>query len=283
MAVTKCKGCGKLVIRLSWSQLRNAEECKQKRFLSVTGARREVRDQRLFLPGNVTDRVVRQWLKEDPANNPGVMPNMVNAAIDKIREDILAKGERITWKADLEDRENVRKACVEAVTNIEPALMTHVVPFEYEADFRFDAQLKVPRDDGTKEIISLIGFMDILVRDDKGEISVLDVKHTRDSGYWRKTVGQLTFYDLAVQLLFGQKTASTGLLQPLCPKPTFSYEVTDALRGQMYQRIVRVANDVWNKDNTPRADNKVCGFCEVRNSCEKFAPVLKDGKKRVSF
>ena len=283
MAVSKCKECGRTVIRLSWNQLRTAAECKQKRFLRVTGVRKAAQDQRLFLPGSVTDRVVRQWLKDDPARNVGVMPDMVNATIDSVREEILARGERITWKQDLADRENVRKDCIEAVTKIEPLLLKHVVPFEYEADFRFDAPLRIPRPDGTKETLTLIGFMDILVRDDAGEYHVFDVKHTRDSSYWRKTVGQLTFYDLATRLIFGKNTKSTGLLQPLCPKPVHPYEVTDDLRLQMYQRIVGVANDIWNEDNTPRADNKICGYCEVKSACEKFAPVLKDGKKRVGF
>lgn len=271
------------MIRLSWSQLRNAQECKQKRYLAVSGARKQARDQRLFLPGNVTDRVVRNWLKNDPNNHKGEMPDMVSAMVNEVREEILEKGERIAWKRDIEDRKNIEKDCIEAVTKIEPALLKYVTPFEYEADFRFDAPLILPRRDGTKELINLIGFMDILVRDDQGRMHVFDVKHTKDSSYWRKTIGQLTFYDLATQLIFKQKTHTTGLFQPLCPKPIYPYQVTDQLRSEMYQRIVKVTNDIWNNDNTPNKDNKFCGNCEMRNACPKFAPVLKDGKKRVSF
>ncbi len=272
-----------MVIRLSWNQLRNAQECKQKRFLAVTGARKIAKDQRLFLPGNVTDRVVRNWLKNKPAEHIGEMPDMVNAAIDGIREEILEKGERITWKRDLEDRNNVRRDCIEAVTKIEPHLLKHVVPFEYEADFKFSAPLRLPRLDGTKETILLIGFMDILVRDDLGNIFVYDVKHTKDGQYWRKTVGQLTFYDLAVQLLFKKKTTETALFQPLCAKPTYPYPVTDEARSQIYQRIVTTVNDIWTNDVTPRSDNKICPRCDYRNSCVKFAPFLKDGKMKVNF
>jgi CRISPR/Cas system-associated exonuclease Cas4 (RecB family) len=272
-----------LVIRLSWSQLRNAEECKQKRFLTTTGARRETRDQRLFLPGNVTDRVVRNWLKNDPANHKGEMPDMVNEMIDAVRQEILDKGERIAWKRDIEDREKIRKECIEAVTNIEPALLRYVVPFKYQADFRFDAPLVLPGPNGPERIF-LIGYMDIHVEDDKGRYWVFDVKHTKDDQYWRKTVGQLTFYDTANLLLFGKKTTRTGLFQPLCKRPIFPYEVTDDKRLEMYQRIVGVANDVWNGDNSPRKDNKYCNFCDVRTACEKWKPVVgDDGKKRVSF
>lgn len=272
-----------MVIRLSWSQLRNAQECKQKRYLAVTGARKPARDQRLFLPGNVTDRVVRAWLKNKPAEHIGEMPDMVNAAIDGVRDEILERGERIAWKKDLDDRKKIREDCIEAVTKIEPHLLRRVVPFEYEADFEIRAPLQLPRLDGTKETILLIGFMDILVRDDLGNIFVYDVKHTRDGQYWRKTVGQLTFYDLAVQLLFKKKTTETGLFQPLCAKPVYPYPVTDEARSQMAQRIVSTVNDIWNNDNTPRADNKICPRCDFRNACPKFAPVLKDGKMRLSF
>lgn len=282
MAVSRCKECGKIVIRLSWSQLRNADECRQKRFLTVSGARRETRDQRLFLPGNITDRVTRNWLK-DPNRQPGQMPGMVSETLDTIRSEILKKGERIAWKRDLDDRKNIEKDCIEAVTKIEPTLLQHVTPFEFEADFRFDAPLLLPRRDGTKELIYLIGYMDILVRGDDGQIRVFDVKHTRDTSYWRKTVGQLTFYDLAVQLLFKRKTSETALFQPLCTKQVYPYPVTDDVRGQMYQRVVRVANDIWNNDNTPNISNEFCGQCDVKNACPKFAPILKDGKKRVSI
>jgi len=271
-----------LVIRLSWSQLRNADECKQKRFLTVSGARKQARDQRLFLPGNVTDRVVRNWLK-DPNREPGQMPGMVSATLDAVRESILEKGERIAWKRDLDDRKNIEADCIEAVTKIEPYLLKHVTPFEFEADFRFDAPLRLPRPDGTKETIFLIGYMDIIVRDDQGNIYVFDVKHTKDGQYWRKTVGQLTYYDLAVKLIFGQYTKETGLLQPLCPKPTHPHTVDAQARMELYQRVVKVANDIWNNDNAPNESNEHCGNCEMRMACPKFAPILKDGKKRVKL
>ena len=282
MAVSRCKECGRLVIRLSWSQLRTADECRQKRFLTVSGARKQARDQRVFLPGNVTDRVVRTWLKNDPKSHIGEMPGMVSETLDTIRNEILEKGERVAWKRDVNDRKQIEKDCIEAVTKIEPVLLKHVVPFEYEADFRFDAPLLLPRDGG-KELINLIGYMDIIVRGDDGRIRVFDVKHTRDSSYWRKTVGQLTFYDFAVQLLFKTKTSQTGLFQPLCAKEVYPYEVTDQARAEMYQRIVRVVTDIWNNDNAPNEHNKFCGQCEMRMACPKFAPVLKDGKKRVSI
>lgn len=271
-----------MVIRVSWSQLRTHEECKQKRYLHVQKSGMAAKNQRLFLPGNVTDRVVRNWLQNAPMDHIGEMPSMVEPMLDSFRTEILDRGERTVWKG-LGDRAQIVRDCVEAVTKIEPALLKYVVPYNFIADFKFAAPLTLPKFDGTQETILLIGYMDIIVKDNQGRYWVFDVKQTRDNQYWRKTVGQLTFYDLAVQLIFQKKTMRTGLFQPLCTTPVLPYEVTDDLRSQMNQRVVGLVNDIWRGDKTPRKDTKYCGFCDVKNACEKYQPVFIDGKKRVSF
>lgn len=272
-----------MTLRISWSGLRTHEECKQKGFLTRTGKKATLEDTRNFFPGNVTDRVVRDWLNGDPEHNQGMMPEMVAAVIDREREKILSDGGVMKWK-DREDRSRVEKDCIEAVTKIEPALLKYVVPFEYQPDFKFQAPVTLPHPDGGMESVLLIGFMDIIVRDDKGRWWVWDVKHTRDDGYWRKTVGQLGFYDLAVELMFGQPTIRTGLLQPLCKKPVLPYAPSQDSRSQLMQRVVGMANDIWRDDKTPRVDNTLCTWCPVRHACSKFAPVVQeDGKRRISF
>lgn len=52
-----------MVMRISWSQLRTHEECKQRGFLQRTGHKSVLDNQRVFFPGTVTDRVVRDWLQ----------------------------------------------------------------------------------------------------------------------------------------------------------------------------------------------------------------------------
>lgn len=285
MAINRdiCKECGKVTLNISWSALRTHEECKQKGYLQRQGKRATLENTRNFFPGNVTDRVVRAWLQDDPMSNQGAMPGMVDEIMDREREKILEEGGIMNWK-NRGDRDVVRADCIEAVTRIEPSLMKFVVPFEYQPDFKFKAPVIVPHPDGGMEGINLIGYMDIIVRDDKGRWWVWDVKHTRDDGYWRKTVGQLSFYDLAVELMFGAPTIRTGLLQPLCKKAEFPYEVTSDKRSQLMQRIVGMANDLWRDDKTPRIDNTLCTYCPVRHACSKFQPVVQaDGKRRISF
>lgn len=227
-----------MVMRISWSGLRTHEECKQKGYLSRTGKGATLDNKRNFLPGTVTDRVVRSWLEDDPAANQGVMPDMVADMLDAGWKKILTMPDGtpekgiVRWR-DPGDQAKVKAECIEAVTKIEPLLMQYVVPFEYQPDFRFDAPLLLEHPDGGYEQVLLIGYMDILVRDNQGRWMVWDVKHTKDEGYWRKTVGQLGFYDFAIELLFGSPTLRTGLMQPLCKSVIKPYQPSQIGRAHV--------------------------------------------------
>ncbi len=272
-----------MTLYISWSALRSHETCKQQGFLKRSGHRAPLQDTRNYFPGTVTDRVVRDWLTiGDPANNLGAMPGMVSEIMDREKEQIATDGGVMKWR-DKGDRAKIEKDCIEAVTKIEPALLKFVVPFEYQADFSFKAPLKLPHPRGGSETVMLNGYMDIIVKDSKGRWWIWDVKHTRDGSYWRKTVGQLSFYDFATKLMFGDWSFRTGLLQPLCPKPVFPYVVDNETRAQLMQRVAGMAWDVWSGDKTPRTDNKECGYCDVRHACSKFAPVQDGANRRISL
>lgn len=270
-----------MIIRLSWSQLRTFEECHQKLKLHRQGNRAPLADQRVFFAGTTTDRVVRDWLLNDPENNPGVMPLMVESIMQRELENIANEGGRVKWKSKT-DREEVLRDCIEAVTKIEPALNRLVLPFEYQPDFRFTATLQLPNPVGVPTPIQLIGALDILVkRGNKWDI--WDVKHTKDNDYWRKTAGQLTFYDIAIDLLFDGEPGYSGLLQPLCKERVKPYPVTDELRSQMYQRIANMANSIMLDDfpAEPKGGFSVCNYCDVRHACTRFKPVIVNGKRKI--
>lgn len=283
--VNRCPECGRVLIRISWSSLRTHAECKQRSHLARTHKLALIDNKRNFLPGSVTDRVVRNWLNDDPEHHLGEMPDMVDAVIESEKEELVSKGEGVVRWRDRGDREMVKASCIEAVKRIEPDLMKYVVPFDYQPDFHFEAPLvmKHPRDqDG---LIILNGYMDILVRDDKDRWWVWDVKHTKDDSYWRKTVGQLGFYDLAVELQFGKPTAQTGLLQPLCKRRVLPYRPSPESRGQLLASINAMAMDIWTDVRTP-IEGKAgeCTWCPAKHACSKFKPVLDSkGRKRVSF
>lgn len=267
-----CAVCGRVTLRVSWSSLKVHDECKQKSFRQRTGNRASMADRRVFFPGNVTDRVVRDWLLEGP--EPGSMPSMVERIMDREFQVAHDEGGKILWK-NKDDRADVLRDCTTAVTKIEPLLVKYVLPFDYQADYSFRAPLEVPHPNGGYERITLIGKMDIIVRDGDGRYSVFDVKHTKDNGYWRKTIGQLSFYDFAVQIMFEQPTRITALFQPLCDEIVMPMQSSDQSRGELMQRVAGMARDIWTDDNTPRSDTKFCFNCDVKHVCSKFTPVGK--------
>lgn len=282
----KCKGCGAVTLRISWSGLRTHEECKQKGHLMRTGKRAKLDNSRMFFPGNVTDRTVRDWLAQDPYSNPGAMPSMVEHIVEREYDALKERGEVMLWKSKT-DKAAVIAECKTAVERIEPALEKLVLPFDYDVDFKFQAPLTLPHPDGGMETVLLIGFMDIIVRrtmpDGSHRWMIWDVKHTKDDYYWKKTQGQLGFYDLSNWVMTSENTQAVGLLQPLCKERVKPVSLDRDTRSVLMQRVTNMARDLWNGDNAPRVDNKLCGFCSVKHACTKFKPVEVDGKRRISF
>lgn len=275
-----CKHCGVSTLYISWSALRVHEECKQKGRLMRTQKRNPLSDARMFFPGTVTDRVVRDWLLDHPQDNLGKMPSMVEGIVNREKD---AEGNGVVRWKNPGDRQQVIDDCTEAVTKIEPALLKYVVPFDYQVDYRFKVPALLPHPSGGKAPVVLNGAMDILVRNGENWY-VWDVKHTRDDGYWRKTRAQLSFYDLAVMLQYGKTTTSVGLLQPLCKQPVLPFQMVQDDRQQLLQRIAGMAWDVWSENFKPREDFKLCNYCDVKHACVKFQPVQdRNGRERVSF
>lgn len=282
-----------MTLRLSWSQLRVHEECKQKGHLSRQRKRATLSDTRNYFPGNVTDRVVRDWLNNGDYT-PGSLAPMVAEVMDREEKNIRegkpdpdpkkhVEPQLLKWR-DREDKMAVFKECTEAAEKIEPALQKFVVPYNFQPDYRFDAPLEIPHPRGGRETVLLIGYMDILVQDNNGNWWVFDVKHTKDKTYWRKTIGQLTFYDLAIFLTQGKPTSGTALFQPLTQPRIHPHKVNDQDRVQMMQRFTAMARDIWNEDHAPKQSNAGCNYCDFKHACAKFKPVTDiRGRKRVSL
>lgn len=271
------------MLRISWSSLRTHMECKQRGYLHRQKKKATLEDVRNYFPGTITDRVVREWLETDPLNSQGFMPDMVDAVMER-EEQKIAEGRGILRWRDPEDKARVREECITAVTEIEPVLYKLVVPYSYAADYKFEVPLSVPHPRGGTEKVMLNGYMDILVHDqDKDQFSVFDVKHTKDEYYWRKTRGQLTFYDLAVWLEQGKQTKVTALLQPLCKEPVKGFRISETSKDEVIGKISEMAWDVWTEDHTPRNDTKFCRYCDVKHACSKFAPTMVGGKKVASL
>lgn len=257
-------------------------ECRQKGYLQRAGRGKATTNQRVFFPGTVTDRVVRDWLLNDPEKNPGLMPSMVEAIINRETEIIETEGKRLIWR-DKGDRDFVLRECIKAVTLIEPALNNLVLPFNYDVDVRFKAVLKAPHPNGSMAEIVLNGAMDILVQDAEDRFAIWDVKHTLDNTYWKKTRGQLSFYDLCVYIMRGRPTVMAGLLQPLCDERVKKLPLTDQDRNGLMQHVLAMANDIWKEDFQPTTDTNQCHFCEVKHACSKWQPVTTGTTRKFTL
>lgn len=272
-----------MTLTISWSQLRMFEECRQKVVLLKQGKRHKAADARVFFPGTVVDRVVRDWLQEG-SGALGVMPDMVRGVMVR-EQELLATNENrvVRWK-DANDKAEVEKDCIEAVTKIEPALVKYVLPYQYQVDRRFRIPLDIPYR-GEKVRVLLIGAMDITVYNEAANWwANYDVKMTRDEGYWKKTQGQMAFYDLANELEHGQPTRASALLQPMCAKQIRVIPITADKRAQMLSHIVTFAQASLEGNMGFTSKPSICTYCDFKHACPKFKPVMNaQGKKTLSF
>lgn len=258
-------------ISISWSGLRAHEECHQKSHLIRSGKRSPAKNLRGYFHGMVVDRVMMDWLA-DPDRSPGAMAGMIDAAIDTGIEAARTDGDGIVRWRGPDDRATLRTFCVDLVTRLEPILRDLVLPYPFQAAHRFRVPVQMPYLDGKPITVHLIGEMDLLVHHDDGPV-VWDLKGTADNSYWRKVVGQLIFYDLAVLAQSGQPTVRCGLIQPMCDEPVLSFTLTPELRRQMWGRILRMAADIWRADTTCKDGTAGCNWCEVNHACSRFTPL----------
>lgn len=267
-----CEHCGSVTVYVSWSSLKTWETCRQKGTLHQQGLKAKVSDVRNFFPGRVTDRVVRGWLQDDPRNNLGAMPSMVDAVIERELGEVDKKKERVSWR-DGTDKAAVRKDCIDAVKKIEPALVKYVLPYEWQVDFGFKTPVLMQAPWGMERVV-INGYMDIIVRDPvTGTWRIYDVKHTLNKDYWRGSFGQLVFYSYENLIRTGKIPLEVGFLQPLVGEAVKRFNVTEAHINNLAGRIQSMAWEVWTGSTAPRVGHSECFYCDVKHACVKYKPV----------
>lgn len=245
--------------------LRAHEECRQKTALLRQGKRAKAQNLRSYFHGMVVDSVMRAWLA-NPHRSAVDMRTLVEEHIERGQREAVETGDGVVRWRDAGDRDVLRDFSVELVRRLEPILTEHVLPYDYYCGHRFKHPLTLP--DGTE--ILLNGEMDLLVAD-HGWV-VWDLKGTKDNGYWRKVVGQLTFYDLATKLERGEHTRFAGLIQPMCDQQLLTFEFDGDARRAMLARILRYVSDVQAANEQCRADTSGCSWCEVKHACPRYTP-----------
>lgn len=260
---------GAILLRVSWSGLKAHEECKQKGMLARSGHTNPSRDIRNFFPGTVVDRVMRRWL--EGGHRAGEMPGLVDEILDAEEKTALEGDGVVRWR-NSGDRDAVREWCRELCRRFEPILYKYVVPFEFQVGRRFAVPVQIELENGSPQWITLSGETDLVVRDSQQRYAVYDLKGTNDPTYWRKTMAQLVFYELAWESEFEVLPVMSALFQPMCPDPVLSFRFEKEDHDQMWSRIVRYATDVWNRDFAPKPTSGGCTWCDVKHACAKFKP-----------
>jgi hypothetical protein len=248
-----------------------------------SGMKAKTTDVRNFFPGRVTDRVVRYWLEEDPRNNLGRMPSMVESVIDRELGEAQKDGDIIGWKHRT-DKEDVLAQCKAAVERIEPALARYVLPYEWQVDFGFKTPVMMRAPWGMDRVL-LNGFMDIIVRDPETDSwRIYDVKHTANKDYWKGSFGQLVFYGYENLLRTGKVPVEVGFFQPLVAESVKRFAIDETHINNLAGRVQSMAWELWTESDDPRKDTKFCSFCETKHACVKFKAVKNEkGRSQVSL
>ena len=260
-------------IGVSWSRLREHEECKQKAHQKDEGRKSPLADIRTYFPGTVVDRCMRHWL-DAAGQPPGGRVTMLDQIMEN--EEITAKATGdglVKWKYP-GDKAEVLEWCRELLTRLEVILARVALPYWYQPAIRFRVPLVVPYLDQTPQRIWLAGELDLFVRSGEAADSpyaIWDLKGTNNTDYWRKVVGQLVFYGVAMAAKTGRWPAGAGLIQPMCPEQVLPFQFSEQQYAEMISRIHRYCHAVWRKDFTPKANEDGCGWCEVRHACVKYA------------
>jgi hypothetical protein len=266
-------------LRLSWSRIRNHDECPAKGELMRT-SKPAMQDMRNFFHGNVVDLAMRRWLAQDPPQ-----PGWMRAQVDVLFEEslkILREEDHgfVRWK-NLSDRADTLAMCRDLVERLEVILQRYCLPFWWQSAVRFSVPLMIRGLNGEMRQIILVGEMDLLVRDSEERYAVWDLKATKNNDYYKKVLGQLAFYAIAVRAMKGKFPAMTGLMQPMCDQQVLPVTVDDDAVRQMAARIVKTAHDIWAGRLAPKESNDGCTGaygCPVQHACPKFKMPAPPGR-----
>lgn len=240
--------------------------------LEQTGKRSPNKDLRGYFHGTVADRVMREWLA-NPV--PGSMASMVEPTIELCLSEAKDNQEgRVRWKGR-EDRDYMTLYVEELVTRLEPWLVANVIPYDYQPEHRFRVPIRVPYLDGTPIVITLIGGIDILVRESEPDNvwAAYDLKATKNDSYVNSVLGQAVFYDLAIRAAFGASPRTFAFVQPMCKTSVVTANITDDDRRALMARIQKMTHSIWRREFDVRGDMKPCARCPVNYACSRFNPI----------
>lgn len=216
------------------------------------------------------------------------------AVMDREELAALESGDGVVvWKSKT-DRKEVLEFLKELSHRLEPRLDELVIPYDFHPEFRFKFPILIPGLTGEPTPVFLVGGMDILTasnltwaemtQDDGTTIEVFqqspdtefglwDLKATKDKSYAMKTRGQLIFYDLCIELMFGKPASRVGILQPMVDDKyqgvrEFVFSADD--RMEIMNRMIAMAHARWRGDIDVAPTDSPCFRCDASHACPKY-------------
>lgn len=224
---------------------------------------------------------MRHWLDSDNPES-GQMVSWVDEFIDKCLKEARDTGDGVVRWKDRSDRAEMSEWVKVLVARLEPFLQRDVLPYEYEAEFKFRVPFRIPDLNNNLSEIDLTGGMDILVREnpDPPVWVAYDLKATENPDYLRKTLGQGIFYSLAHLARVGTPLRTFAFIQPMVEDNPVAYtNITQADLATMMSRITKMAHDMWQGNFAPKSDSSGCAWCAVRHAC----PKMNGGSEKTVF
>jgi hypothetical protein len=284
------------VTHLSWSRLKEAEECRHKVLRKQEKKSNLATDGRIFLPGTVADRCMRAYLELDDPKPGGILD-----PLDEMLEKHAFHDDQyvIRWRGDpKEDLLRVKSVVKKVLVNLEPILWDLVIPHGYEAELRFGpwagygakASIGVPDWTGETRRLDLVGGIDIVVAtlndkgetDENSEYAIYDLKATENDSYVRGAIlAQPIFYAIAIKALFGKYPTKAAFLTPACKEKVVWVDISEDDIRQMHARIEKYCHATWRDEwPTKTKRDSGCDWCEVKHACDLFT--MPTGRK-ISF
>lgn len=271
-------------IRLSWSALKNYEECHQRGKLLMERKKSPITDGRNFLPGTLADRCMRRWLDAGRFNRGGMEEYLEEEWSRHTGPD---SEYSIMWRGNhRDDQLSVLEDVKRALVTLEPILFKKVVPFSFKPEFRFSSAVGIPGLNGETVQIEIFGAIDVATHFEQGKYGLYDLKITKKDAYIKSTLAQLVFYDLAFRGHTGVRPVEHQFWAPLLPETEIGLVVTNADRRDMISRIISYCHGVWSGNWELTRKESKCFNCPTKAACPRYVKQItkdKQGRNRVTF
>lgn len=264
-------------VKVSWSALSRWKKCNYKQKLVAEHKSTKAINGRNFFLGNLVDYTMRRWLEVGDFSLP-----LSHFLRESWIKSTGPSEKPIQWKGPT-DQEDALAQAQDACKRLEFILKQHVIPYDYEPEFRFTSYVGVPAPNGEIVQVELFGAVDVAVRYPDGSLGIWDLKMSKDKGYIEHSLGQLTLYDLAIRNYLGVQPTKHGFFTPMLDRFTIEADIGADERKEVVSDIIGFCHDTWNNNWELTENENDCFGCQVRHACIRWVRPLSLSSKNANL